>query len=65
MRIAEINERPLAFEIGVGDRFAVLVDETEGAADRAGEQGSGRTPRRFVQRQHEKGAGSQNHEAGE
>jgi len=65
MRIAEIDERPLSSEIGIGDRLAVLVDEPEGTADRAAKQRSSRTARRIMQRQREKGTGSQNCEAGE
>src|SRR4029077_3264522 len=47
MRIAEIDERPLSFEIDIGDRLAVLVDEPEGTADRAAKRRSSCTPRRI------------------
>ena len=65
MGVAEIDQKPLSSEIGVGDRLAVLVDEVEGTADRAAEQASGNAPRAFLQLQSEKGAGPQNDETGQ
>src|SRR5439155_830220 len=43
MGIAEEDEMPLALELRVAERLAVLVDEMERAANRAGEKGPGRT----------------------
>ena len=65
MRIAEIDQRPFSFEVGVGHRLAVLVDQLKRPADRTGERRSGHTPRVIPQGQGEEGAGPEDDEPGE
>ena len=44
-----LGSRPFALEIGIGDSLAILVDEVERAADRAGERGAGGTAWAFAE----------------
>ncbi len=65
MGVAEIDEQPLALEIGVGDGVAVLVDELERAADGTAEQCARRTLRAAVQFERDERPRPEDREPGE
>src|SRR5205807_6639621 len=62
MGIAEEYEVPFALEVGIAERLAVLVDEVERAADRAGEEGPGRAFRVVAKGEGEQPAGAEDEE---